>query len=51
MISEYEHAFNLSEPDILPSRVPASDPFDDDSLDALYAIDDTELEDFARGGK
>ncbi|MDE1982732.1 MAG: hypothetical protein KGI81_10345, partial [Betaproteobacteria bacterium] len=51
MISEYEPAFSQSEHAILPGREPACDPFDDDSLDALYAIDDTELDDFARGGK
>ncbi|MDE1982082.1 MAG: hypothetical protein KGL17_01130 [Betaproteobacteria bacterium] len=51
MISEYEPAFSQSERAILPGREPACDPFDDDSLDALYAIDDTELDDFARGGK
>ena len=39
------------EPGILPAPSLAREIFEDDTLDALYAIEDTELEDFARGGK
>lgn len=44
-------ALSPPESDILPARPLAREIFEDDSLDALYAIEDTALEDFTRGGK
>ncbi len=43
--------FSDSELSILPSRAQMRDEMDDETLDDLYAIEDTEIDDFQRGGK
>ncbi len=43
--------FSDSELSILPSQSRVRDEMDDATLDDLYAVEDTEIDDFQRGGK